>query len=107
MTATSTDTFFSDNSPIASITPFVSVPIFHRGKIRNQIEIQSAIQERYLIEYETIVLDAIKEVRDAIIAYGEEHKRYRILDTGAEPGTQYCEIWVRSAPAHPGLSASL
>jgi NodT family efflux transporter outer membrane factor (OMF) lipoprotein len=84
MTATSTDTFFSDNSPIASITPFVSVPIFHRGKIRNQIEIQSAIQERYLIEYETIVLDAIKEVRDAIIAYGEEHKRYRILDTGAD-----------------------
>jgi multidrug efflux system outer membrane protein len=84
MTATSTDAFFSDNSPTASITPFVSLPIFNRGKIRDQIEIQSAIQERYLIEYETTVLDAIKEVRDAIIAYGEEHKRYRILNTGAD-----------------------
>jgi NodT family efflux transporter outer membrane factor (OMF) lipoprotein len=84
MTAASTDTFFSDNSPTASITPFVSVPIFNRGKIRDQIEIQSAIQERTLIEYETTVLDAVKEVRDAIIAYGEEHKRYRILDMGAD-----------------------
>jgi NodT family efflux transporter outer membrane factor (OMF) lipoprotein len=84
MTATSTDAFFSDNSPTASITPFVIVPIFNRGKIRDQIEIQSAIQERYLIEYETTVLDVIKEVRDAIMAYGEEHKRYRILDMGAD-----------------------
>ena len=84
MTATSTDAFFSDNSPTASITPFVSVPVFNRGEIRDQIEIQSAIQERYLIEYETTVLDAIKEVRDAIIAYGEEHKRFQILDRGAD-----------------------
>jgi NodT family efflux transporter outer membrane factor (OMF) lipoprotein len=83
MTAASADVFFSSSSTDASITPFVSVPIFNRGQIRDQIEIQSAMQERYLIEYETTVLDAIKEVRDAIVSYGEEHKRYRILDTGA------------------------
>jgi len=83
MTAGSADAFFSDNSPTASITPFISVPIFNRGRIRDQIEIQNALQERAMIEYETIVLDAIKEVRDAIMAYGEEQKRYRILERGA------------------------
>ncbi len=83
MTAASASAFFSDNSPTVSITPFVSVPLFNRDKIRDQIEIQNAIQERALIEYETTVLDAIKEVRDAITAYGEEQKRYRILEEGA------------------------
>jgi len=83
MTAVSTEAFFSDNSPAVSITPFISVPLFNRDKIRDQIEIQNAIQERTLIEYENTVLDAIKEVRDAIMAYGEEQKRYRILEEGA------------------------
>ncbi|MBN1569422.1 MAG: efflux transporter outer membrane subunit [Acidobacteria bacterium] len=83
MTASSFSAFFSDDSPAVSIAPFISLPIFNRDKIRDQIEIQNAIQERYLIEYETIVLDAIREVRDAIIAYGEEQKRYRILEKGA------------------------
>lgn len=83
MTAASADAFLSSSSSIVSITPLISVPIFNRGKIRDQIEVQNAIQERYLIQYETTVLDAIKEVRDAIIAYGEEHKRYRILENGA------------------------
>jgi len=83
MTASSLDAFFSDESPGISIAPFISVPLFNRDRIRDQIEIQSAIQERYLIEYETTVLDAIKEVRDAMISYGEEQKRYRILEKGA------------------------
>lgn len=83
MTAASADAFLSSSSSTVSITPFISVPIFNRGKIRDQIEVQNAIQARYLIQYETTVLDAIKEVRDAIIAYGEEHKHYRILENGA------------------------
>jgi multidrug efflux system outer membrane protein len=83
MTASSVDGFFSDDSPGISITPFISMPLFNRNKIRDQIEIQNAVQERNLIEYETTVLDAIKEVRDAVVAYGEEQKRYRILEKGA------------------------
>ncbi len=82
LTAYSMDNFFSDENAALSISPFISVPLFNRKKIRDQIEIQDAIQERALIEYETTVLDAIKEVRDAITAYGEEQKRYRILKKG-------------------------
>ena len=83
MTAGSLNSFFSDDSPGLSIIPFISVPIFNRDRIRDQIEVQNAIQERYMIEYESAVQDAIKEVRDAIISYGEEQKRYMILEKGA------------------------
>ena len=83
MTANSLNGFFSDDSPGISIIPFISIPLFNRDKIRDQIEVQNAIQERYFIEYETSVLDAIKEVRDAVLAYGEEQKRYMTLEKGA------------------------
>lgn len=83
MTANSLNGFFSDDSPGISIIPFISIPLFNRDKIRDQIEVQNAIQERYFIEYETSVLDAIKEVRDAVLAYGEEQKRYLTLEKGA------------------------
>jgi outer membrane protein TolC len=92
MTAASAEAFFSDNSPNVSITPFISVPIFNRGRIRSQIEIQNAILERNMIEYETTVLDSVKEVRDAIAAYGEEQKRYRILQKGAEEARSALDI---------------
>ncbi len=92
MTASSVDSFFSDDSPGISITPFISVPVFNRDKIRNQIEIQNAIAERNLIEYETTVMDAIKEVRDAVVAYGEEQKRYRILEKGASEARSALQI---------------
>ena len=83
ITASSLNSFFSDDSPEASIIPFISIPLFNRDKIRNRIEIQNALQEQYLVEYESKVMDAIKEVRDALIAYGEEQKRYLILEKGA------------------------
>ena len=82
LTSNSLDTFFTDDSAAVSISPFISIPLFNRSKIRDRIEIQNAVQERALIEYESTVLDAIKEVRDAIMAYGEEQKRYRILEKG-------------------------
>lgn len=81
-TASSIDTLFSDESAALNISPFISIPLFNRNRIRDQIEIQNAVQERTLIEYETTVLDAIKEVRDGIMAYSEEQKRYKILEKG-------------------------
>ena len=92
LTAYSRDVFFSDESAVLSMTPFISVPLFNRGKIRDQIEVQNAVQERTLIEYETTVLDAIKEVRDAIMAYGEEQKRYRMLEKGAAEARSALQI---------------
>lgn len=92
LTASSLDSFFSDENAALNISPFISIPVFNRNRIRDQIEIQNAIQERTLIEYETTVVDAIKEVRDAIMSYGEEQKRYRMLTKGAAAAQSALEI---------------
>jgi NodT family efflux transporter outer membrane factor (OMF) lipoprotein len=92
MTAYSADAFFSDDSPGLSITPFISVPVFNREKIRDQIEVQNAVEERNFIQYENTVLDAIKEVRDAVAAYAEEQKRYHMLERGAQESRAALDI---------------
>ncbi|MBN1904408.1 MAG: efflux transporter outer membrane subunit [Deltaproteobacteria bacterium] len=92
LTASSLDNFFSDENAVLNISPFISIPLFNRNRIRDQIEIQNAIQERTFIEYETTVVNAIKEVRDAIMAYGEEQKRYRMLEKGATAAKLALEI---------------
>jgi len=92
MSAASLNSFFSDDSPGLSVIPFISLPVFNRDRIRDQVEIQNAIQERYFIEYESTVQDAVKEVRDALIAYGEEQKRNIILERGAREARSALDI---------------
>jgi NodT family efflux transporter outer membrane factor (OMF) lipoprotein len=92
LTADSLDSFFSDENASLNISPFISIPLFNRNRIRDQIEIQNAIQERTLIEYENTVVNAIKEVRDAVMAYGEEQKRYNMLTRGANAAQMALEI---------------
>jgi outer membrane protein TolC len=65
----------------------ISWPIFHAGVIRQNIEIQSALQEQTLLAYEAAVLKALEETENALKAYGEEHARYKALqETTAAAG---------------------
>ena len=53
--------------------------VFDAGAIRRNIEVQSAVQEQYLIAYESAVLAALEEAENALFAYAEEQKRRRSL----------------------------
>jgi len=57
----------------------VSWRIFDAGAIRQNIEVQSALQEQYLIAYEASVLGALEEVENALKAYAEEQNRRQSL----------------------------
>lgn len=57
------------------ILPGVTWPIFHAGSIRNNIKVQEALQEQYLQAYESAVLNAVKEVRNALTDYQQEQQR--------------------------------
>ena len=59
--------------------PSISWRIFDAGAIRQNIEVQSALQEQYLIAYEAAVLSALKEVENALVAYAEEQNRRQSL----------------------------
>jgi len=72
---------FKSASEAWSIGPSVSWNIFDAGAIRQNIEVQFAIQEQYLLAYEAAVLGALEEVENALTAYAEEQlRRERLLD---------------------------
>ena len=55
--------------------PGITWAIFKGGAILQNIELQSALQEQALIHYETIILEALEEVENALVAYVEVQKR--------------------------------
>ncbi len=70
---------FTSGSRTFSAGPSVTWRVFDAGAIRQNIEVQSALQEQYLITYEAAVLNALKEVENAVVAYGEEQNRRESL----------------------------
>ena len=77
--AFSSGNLFSSGSRTLSGGPSITWRIFDAGVIRQNIEVQSALQEQYLIAYESALLSALKEVENAIVAYAEEQNRRQSL----------------------------
>jgi NodT family efflux transporter outer membrane factor (OMF) lipoprotein len=71
----SSSTLFESASQGYNIIPGVSWPIFYSGSIRNNIKVQEAKQEEYLARYEATVLNAVREVRNALTDYRNEQER--------------------------------
>jgi outer membrane protein, multidrug efflux system len=59
--------------------PSITWAIFKGGSIRQNIKAQTALQEQYLIAYESAVLSSLKEVENALVAYAEELKHRQSL----------------------------
>jgi len=64
---------------VGSILGSAFYTIFDADRIRQQIEVQNARQEQALIDYESIILEALREVEDALIAYVDEQVRRQSL----------------------------
>ena len=58
-----------------SFGPGVSYPIFTAGRLKANVEAQNAVQEQTLIQYEGAVITAIRDVQNALVAYGREQER--------------------------------
>lgn len=76
---------FSTAARTLGIGPGFSWRLFDAGAIRRNIEVNSALQEQALIQYESAVLGALEEVENALKAYSEEQQRRTALEeaTGA------------------------
>jgi NodT family efflux transporter outer membrane factor (OMF) lipoprotein len=75
---------FEKASRTWNVGPAVTWNLFDAGAIRRNIEIQSALQEQYLIRYESAVLAALEEVENAMTAYAEEQLRRESLASAVE-----------------------
>ncbi len=72
--------------------PKVTWAIFKAGAIRQNIEVQSALQEQYLIAYEAAVLSALEEVENALVAYAKEQQRRQSLSEATEAAQKAVEL---------------
>lgn len=75
-----TSDLLTSESERYSIIPGVQWPIFYFGSIRNNIKVQQAVREQYLQAYESAVLTAVEEVRNALMDYRKEQERYVALN---------------------------
>jgi NodT family efflux transporter outer membrane factor (OMF) lipoprotein len=75
---------FSGDSFGFSFGPRITIPIFHGGAIRKNIQIQTAREDQLLASYEGTVLDAVAEVRNALASSTQELDRNKSLKSGLE-----------------------
>lgn len=75
---------FSSGAQAWSFGPQITLPLFHGGAIRKNIQVQTARQEQALAAYEQTVLNAVAEVRNALTANVLEIRRNESLNLGVE-----------------------
>jgi NodT family efflux transporter outer membrane factor (OMF) lipoprotein len=75
----------SSSSRTGSVSggPGISWAIFD-PTVRPNIEVQSALQEQALIQYQAVVLGSLEEVENALIAYAQEQQRRDTLRQATE-----------------------
>jgi multidrug efflux system outer membrane protein len=86
----------------AGILSGISWPIFQGGAIRNNIKVQTALQEQTLLDYESAIYQAVEEVENALYALAKEHERIRHLEDGTQSAEQAVDVALQQYEA--GLS---
>jgi outer membrane protein, multidrug efflux system len=71
-------------SLLGSVTGSVLQTVFDRGRIRQQIELQSAVQEQAVASYDATVLLALEEVENALVAFEKNRLRLASLSAAQE-----------------------
>ena len=85
-------TLISGTSSTLSGGPQVTWAIFDGGAIRQNIEMQSAVEQQYLLQYEASILNALEEVENALVAYAQEQNRRESLEKGTVAAEAAAEL---------------
>lgn len=65
----------TDNSFTYSYAPAVSLPFLHWGELTDNIELKKAVAEEYVYQYQSVLLNAASEVKNAYTAIIREFER--------------------------------
>jgi outer membrane protein, multidrug efflux system len=84
--------FASSDGLTYSIGPTFSWPLFKAGAIRQNIQVQTALQEQAFARYESAVLTALEEVENSLRAYAEEQKRRVALQQASASAQQAAKL---------------
>lgn len=69
----------SGDAVAGSVLGSLAAPIFNAGRIRQQVNIQTAVQEQAWVNYEATVLNALGEVENALVALANTRQRQNHL----------------------------
>lgn len=72
--------------------PSITWAIFKGGAIRQNIKLQSALQEEALVHYESVILGALEEVENALRAYVETQERRKSLSDATRAAQKAAEL---------------
>lgn len=70
----------------------LAATLFDGGRLRSQVDIQSAVQEQALVSYQSSVLSALEEVENALKAYAAAHERLDARRAAAESARNAAEL---------------
>ncbi|MCJ7603129.1 MAG: efflux transporter outer membrane subunit [Desulfobulbaceae bacterium] len=82
----------SSGSRYWSIGPALNWPLFAAGRIRAGIAVQNARQQQALLSYEQMVLTALEEVENALVAYDGEQTARRALEHAVDANRRASSI---------------
>ncbi|QPJ64364.1 MAG: efflux transporter outer membrane subunit [Candidatus Nitrohelix vancouverensis] len=88
----SASSFFTGPAAAFQIGPKVTWNIFDSGRIRQNIAVQDELQEQALIQYESAVLTAVKDVENALVDYAEEQVRRQSLLKSIESARRAADL---------------
>ncbi len=71
---------FHNHSYAYGYEPTINAPVFHFGALYQNLMLQKAIKKEQQIYYEQVLLQAINEIKNALISLNKEFLRYKALD---------------------------
>jgi multidrug efflux system outer membrane protein len=90
--ALSTNHLFSTANRAWSLVGSFAWTVFKGGAIRQNIEVQNALQEQALKQYEATILNALEEVENSLVAYAEEQERRDTLTEATQAAQRAAEL---------------
>lgn len=83
---------FSASTWLSSVASNIGYTLFDAGRIRQNIVVQTALQEQALVNYESAVHSAIEEVENALTAFAGEQVRHKSLLEAAQSAENAAEM---------------
>ena len=83
---------FDGDSGTFVVSPTLTAPIFNSGALRANIRAQGARQEQALMRYEQVILVALREVEDGLVASDRERTRLASLREAFDASKRALEL---------------
>jgi NodT family efflux transporter outer membrane factor (OMF) lipoprotein len=88
----SVSNWFEPGSRFWSIGPSVQWKALDFGRVRAEVDAQTAVQEAALAAYQKAVLVSLQEAENAIVAYAQEQNRHRALTDAVAQNRRALEL---------------